>query len=170
VDWDVIDRMPCAITLLPVPETSMSFYDFDEYERLVAAASSIDATAYLIVLLGGEAGLRCGEMIALEWRDVDLGKRQLCVQRSDLERPRDILYRWFVGLSLDEAVWDATTFTKNRDRLLDGDVADAFFTEVLAAIKADGVLSDEHFTVDGTLLVGESQELQTQGRRPPPAR
>jgi transposase len=64
----------------------------------------------------------------------------------------NILYRWFVGLSLDDAVWDATTFTKNRDRLLDGDVADAFFTEVLAAIKADGWLSDEHFTVDGTLL------------------
>jgi transposase len=64
----------------------------------------------------------------------------------------NILYRWFVGLSLDEAVWDATTFTKNRDRLLDGDIADAFFTEVLAAIKGDGLLSDEHFTVDGTLL------------------
>jgi transposase len=64
----------------------------------------------------------------------------------------NILYRWFVGLSLDDAVWDATTFTKNRDRLLDGDVAEAFFTEVLAAIKADGLLSDEHFTVDGTLL------------------
>jgi transposase len=64
----------------------------------------------------------------------------------------NILYRWFVGLSLDDAVWDATTFTKNRDRLLDGDVADAFFTEVLAAIKAEGLLSDEHFTVDGTLL------------------
>jgi transposase len=54
-----------------------------------------------------------------------------------------ILYRWFVGLSLDDPVWDATTFTKNRDRLLDGDIADAFFGEVL---------SDEHFTVDGTLL------------------
>jgi transposase len=64
----------------------------------------------------------------------------------------NILYRWFVGLSLDDAVWDATTFTKNRDRLLDGDVATAFFAEVLAAIKADGLLSDEHFTVDGTLL------------------
>jgi len=64
----------------------------------------------------------------------------------------NILYRWFVGLSLDDAVWDATTFTKNRDRLLDGDVANAFFAEVLAAIKADGLLSDEHFTVDGTLL------------------
>jgi transposase len=64
----------------------------------------------------------------------------------------NILYRWFVGLSLDDAVWDPTTFTKNRDRLLDGDIAGAFFTEVLAAIKTEGLLSDEHFTVDGTLL------------------
>ena len=64
----------------------------------------------------------------------------------------NILYRWFVGLNLDDPTWDATTFSKNRDRLLDGDIADAFFAEVLAAIKADGLLSDEHFTVDGTLL------------------
>jgi integrase len=83
VEWEVIEGMPCAITLLPVPKTSMSFYDFAEFERLVAAARSMDALTHLIVLLGGEAGLRCGEMIALEWKDVDLGKRQLCVQRSD---------------------------------------------------------------------------------------
>jgi transposase len=63
-----------------------------------------------------------------------------------------VLYRWFVGLTLDDPIWDATTFTKNRDRLLDGDIADAFFAEVLAAINEDGLLSDEHFTVDGTLL------------------
>jgi transposase len=63
-----------------------------------------------------------------------------------------VLYRWFVGLSLDDPIWDATTFTKNRDRLLDGNIADAFFAEVVAAIKADGLMSDEHFTVDGTLL------------------
>ena len=63
-----------------------------------------------------------------------------------------VLYRWFVGLSMDDEVWDATTFTQNRDRLLEGDIADGFFAEVLAAIKQDGLLSDEHFTVDGTLL------------------
>ena len=63
-----------------------------------------------------------------------------------------VLYRWFVGLSMDDPIWDATTFTKNRDRLLAGDIADEFFAEVLAAIKAEGLLSDEHFTVDGTLL------------------
>jgi len=84
VEWDVIDRMPCTIRLLPIPKPSAGFYDFDEYERLIAAASSTDSSAYLIVLLGGDAGLRCGEMMALEWRDVDLQKRQICVQRSDL--------------------------------------------------------------------------------------
>ena len=82
VEWEVLDRMPCSIGLLPVSKGSVAFYDFEEYERLVAA-SAVDRVAQLIVLLGGEAGLRCGEMIALEWRDVDLTKRQLCVQRSD---------------------------------------------------------------------------------------
>ena len=83
VEGDVIERMPCTIRLLPIPKGSAGFYDFDEYERLVAAAKATERNAYLIVLLGGEAGLRCGEMMALEWSDVDLGKRQICVQRSD---------------------------------------------------------------------------------------
>ncbi len=82
VEWDAIDRMPCAIRLLKLPKSSAAFHDFDEYESLVAASKS-DATAYLIVLLGGEAGLRCGEMMALEWSDVDLSKRQLRVERSE---------------------------------------------------------------------------------------
>jgi transposase len=64
----------------------------------------------------------------------------------------NLLFQWFVGLSLDDAVWDATTFTKNRDRLLAGDIAEAFFQEVLAAARDQGLLSTEHFTVDGTLL------------------
>jgi integrase len=83
VEWDVIDRIPCVIRLLPIPKPSAGFYDFDEYERLIQAAKSLDRTTQVIVLLGGDAGLRCGEMMALEWRDVDLQKRQLCVQRSD---------------------------------------------------------------------------------------
>ncbi|HVC21538.1 MAG TPA: tyrosine-type recombinase/integrase [Vicinamibacterales bacterium] len=83
VEWDVIDRMPCAIRLLPISKPSMGFYDFEEYERLIEAARRLDRNTHLIVLMGGDAGLRCGEMMALEWRDVDLHKRQLCVQRSD---------------------------------------------------------------------------------------
>lgn len=83
VEWDVIERMPCTIRLLSVPKPAQTFYDFGEYERLVDEAHAIDREAHLIVLLGGEAGLRCGEIIALESTDVDLAKRQLCVQRSD---------------------------------------------------------------------------------------
>ena len=63
-----------------------------------------------------------------------------------------ILYRWFVGLNLDEAVWDATTFTKNRDRLLEAAVAKEFLAQVVEQARVAGLISDEHFTVDGTLL------------------
>ena len=83
VEWEVIERMPCTVKLLPVPKGSAAFYDFDQYERLIEVARAQDARTHLIVLLGGEAGLRVGEMMALEWGDVDLGNRQLCVARSD---------------------------------------------------------------------------------------
>src|ERR687885_440097 len=53
----------------------------------------------------------------------------------------NLLFRWFVGLSMDDPVWDATTFTKNRDRLLEGEIADAFFREVLADAEAAGLVS-----------------------------
>lgn len=64
----------------------------------------------------------------------------------------NLLYRWFVGLAMDERVWDATAFTKNRERLLEGEIAAAFFDAVLARARAAGLLSREHFTVDGTLI------------------
>jgi transposase len=64
----------------------------------------------------------------------------------------NLLFRWFVGLAMDDLIWDVTVFTKNRDRLLQGDVAQAFFEVVAAQARAQGLLSAEHFTVDGTLL------------------
>ena len=63
-----------------------------------------------------------------------------------------ILFRWFVGLNLDDAVWDATTFTKNRDRLLEAAVAKEFLAQVVERARGARLISDEHFTVDGTLL------------------
>jgi transposase len=63
-----------------------------------------------------------------------------------------VLYRWFVGMNLDEPVWDVTVFTKNRDRLLDGDVAREFLCEVVKQAQEKNLTSDEHFTVDGTLI------------------
>src|SRR6202045_4262076 len=64
----------------------------------------------------------------------------------------NLLFRWFVGLNMDDSIWDVTVFTKNRERLLDGDVAEAFFQAVLQQARERSLLSDEHFTVDGTLL------------------
>src|ERR1700674_3493563 len=64
----------------------------------------------------------------------------------------NFLFRWFVGLSIDDPVWDATVFTKNRERLLEGEVAEGFFAAVVDQARAHGLLSDEHFTVDGTLI------------------
>jgi transposase len=64
----------------------------------------------------------------------------------------DLLFRWFVGLGIEDPVWDATTFAKNRDRLLEGEVAQQFLAAVLAQPKVKRLLSSEHFSVDGTLL------------------
>src|SRR5205807_7668792 len=63
-----------------------------------------------------------------------------------------VLFRWFIGLSMDEPIWSPTTFSKNRDRLLESDIAGAFFDAVRRQAAEAGLLSDEHFTVDGTLL------------------
>src|SRR6266446_2775996 len=64
----------------------------------------------------------------------------------------NLLFRWFVGLNIDDPVWDPTVFSKNRDRLLTEDVAALFFLGVLDVAKEQDLVSDEHFTVDGTLL------------------
>ena len=83
VEWGELDRLPCTIKLLPNPKKTMGFHDFEEYERLLTVAQKRDPQAYLMVLLGGDAGLRLGEIVALEWRDIDLHARRLTVQRSD---------------------------------------------------------------------------------------
>jgi transposase len=84
----------------------------------------------------------------------------------------NLLFRWFVGLNMDDPVWVATVFSKNRDRLLESDVAEAFFDEVLAEAKRRDLLSDEHFTVDGTLLEAwaglKSFRKKDGGKTPPP--
>jgi len=64
----------------------------------------------------------------------------------------DLLFRWFVGLNTDDPIWDVSVFTHNRERLLKGDVAQRFFAAVLAQAKEADLLSDEHFSVDGTLI------------------
>ena len=82
----------------------------------------------------------------------------------------NLLFRWFVGLGMDDAVWSPTTFTKNRDRLLDGDIAAAFFDAVLIHADSKRLLSDEHFTVDGTLLESwaSQKSFRPRDEEPPP--
>jgi len=82
----------------------------------------------------------------------------------------NLLFRWFVGLSMDGTVWSATTFSKNRERLLEGDVAAAFFDAVVGQARAEGLLSDEHFTVDGTQLEAWASLKSFQPVEGPPSR
>src|SRR5271163_2694619 len=77
----------------------------------------------------------------------------ICSERQLMERLQfDLLYRWFVGLGIDDAVWDHSVFSKNRDRLLEGDVAAKFMAAVLTQPRVKQLLSTDHFSVDGTLI------------------
>jgi transposase len=77
----------------------------------------------------------------------------------------NLLFRWFVGLEMDDPVWNASTFSKNRDRLLTGEIADKFFEGVLARAQESELLSNEHFTVDGTLIEAWAGHKSFQPRR-----
>jgi transposase len=78
----------------------------------------------------------------------------------------NLLFRWFVGLNMDDGVWDATVFSKNRDRLLEADIARLFFQAVVEEARVLGLLSDEHFSVDGTLIEAwaSQKSFQTKDR------
>src|SRR6476660_3836 len=83
----------------------------------------------------------------------------------------NLLFRWFVGLNMDEAVWVPTVFTKNRARLWEGDIAEKFFQEVLTQARVVDLISDEHFTVDGTLIeawAGQKSFQRKDRPAPPP--
>jgi transposase len=90
-------------------------------------------------------------------------ERMLCEQLE-----YNLLFRWFVGLSMDDRVWVPTVFTKNRDRLLRGEVAEAFFEVVVAEARRRGWLSDQHFTVDGTLLEAYASQKSFRPKDEPP--
>ena len=84
----------------------------------------------------------------------------------------NLLFRWFVGLGIDDAVWDSSTFTQNRDRLLKQEISRRFFEEVLNQAKVAGLLSSEHFTVDGTFIeacASQKSFRKKDGSDDPPA-
>lgn len=90
----------------------------------------------------------------------------LLMERIDF----DLLFRWFVGLNPDDAVWDATVFSKNRDRLLEGEVSQRFLCEVVQQAGERQLLSDEHFTVDGTLIQAWASRRSFEAKDPPPSK
>ena len=81
----------------------------------------------------------------------------------------NLLFRWFVGLNMDEQVWDATVYSKNRDRLLEGDVAEKFFQHILVQARQADLLADEHFSVDGTLIEAWARQKSFQRKGHVPA-
>jgi transposase len=82
----------------------------------------------------------------------------------------NLLFRWFVGLEMDDEVWDVTVFTKNRERLIAGAVAQKFFEAVVKQAREAGLLSDEHFTVDGTLIEAWASRRSFVEKKDPPQR
>lgn len=90
-------------------------------------------------------------------------ERMLCEQLE-----YNLLFRWFVGLGMDDRAWVPTVFTKNRDRLLRGDIAEAFFHAVVGEARRRNWLSDEHFTVDGTLLEAWASQKSFRPKDEPP--
>ncbi len=89
-------------------------------------------------------------------------------ERQLMERLEfDLLFRWFVGLGMTDPVWDHSTFSKNRDRLLDGEIAAKFLTAVLAQPRIKRLLSSEHFSVDGTLIEAWASMKSFKPKDPP---
>jgi transposase len=96
------------------------------------------------------------------------GKRSERLLMEELDY--SLLFRWFVGLAMDDEVWDATVFSKNRERLLEGEIASRFFAAVRGQLERSGLLSDEHFTVDGTMLEAWANRRSFREKAEPPQR
>jgi transposase len=96
------------------------------------------------------------------------GKRSERLLMEELDY--SLLFRWFVGLAIDDEVWDPTVFSKNRDRLIEGEIASRFFQAVRGQLERSGLLSDEHFTVDGTMLEAWANRRSFQEKADPPQR
>jgi len=96
------------------------------------------------------------------------GKRSERLLMEELDY--SLLFRWFVGLAMDDEVWEATVFSKNRDRLIEGEIASRFFAAVGRQLERSGLLSDEHFTVDGTMLEAWANRRSFREKPDPPER
>lgn len=112
VKWKRLDAMPCAIELVKVSNASPEFYEFEDYARLVEGAAKIGTRELLVVLLGGDAGLRRGEMMALPWSDVDFRRRQLRIEQGAFRRSRR------AALEAHEPQWTVDTPKSGKGRIV----------------------------------------------------
>src|SRR5580698_4766412 len=94
------------------------------------------------------------------------GKRSERLLMEELDY--SLLFRWFMGLTRDEDVWDEMVFSNNRDRLIEGEIAAGFFAAVRGQLESSGLLSDEHFTVDGTMLEAWANRRSFHAKPEPP--
>jgi len=123
-----------------------------EFDRLYAA--------------GGRPSIAPEKLLRALLLQVLYGRRSERMLMEEMEY--NLLFRWFVGLEMDESVWDVTVFTKNRERLIAGEISHKFLQAVLQQAKE--LLSDEHFTVDGTLIEAWASRRSFQNKPDPPAR
>jgi transposase len=116
----------------------------------------------------GRPSIAPEKLLRALWLQALYGKRSERLLMEELDY--SLLFRWFVGLAMDEEVWDATVFSKNRERLIAGEVASGFFAAVRGQLERSGLLSDEHFTVDGTMLEAWANRRSFREKADPPER
>jgi len=116
----------------------------------------------------GRPSIAPEKLLRALWLQALYGKRSERLLMEELDY--SLLFRWFVGLAIDDEVWDATVFSKNRDRLIAGEIASRFFEAVRGQLEKSGLLSDEHFTVDGTMLEAWANRRSFQEKADPPQR
>src|SRR5512145_333708 len=128
-------------------EDQGAMWSYVPMERRIPADHPLRAMRPLVDALLRELSPRFDELYSRVGRP-SIAPEQLLIEQLDY----NLLFRWFVGLEMDDPVWNATVFTKNRERRLGGEIARAFFDRAVAQARERGLLSDEHFTVDGTLV------------------
>jgi transposase len=163
-DSAIEDLQASGLTMRGEDQRSEGFFSYLRLETRIPADHPLRAIRALVDAALAELSRAFGKLYARDGRPSIPPERLLRAlllqafytvrsERLLMEQlDYNLLFRWFVGLSADDAVWDATVFCKNRDRLLDGDIAAKFMTAVLNLPQLRDLLSREHFSVDGTLI------------------
>ena len=132
-----------------------------------AALGELDAEFEQLYARGGRPSIAPEKLIRAQLLQVLYSVRS---ERQLMEQiDYNLLFRWFVGLNIDDPVWDVTVFTKNRERLIEGEISERLLLAVVEQARARQLLSEEHFTVDGTLIQAWANRRSFQEKTDPPA-